>query len=36
MVFFIIGYYLLVTGHAVAQSVEALRNKPEDRGFDFG
>ena len=22
-------------GHAVAQVVEALRNKPEGRGFDF-
>jgi hypothetical protein len=22
-------------GHAVAQAVEALRNKPEGRGFDF-
>jgi hypothetical protein len=25
---------MLGTGHAVAQLVEALRYKPEDRGFD--
>jgi hypothetical protein len=26
--------YLILTGHAVAQLVEALRYKPEGRGFD--
>jgi len=29
------GYINILWGHAVAQLVEALRYKPEDRGFDF-
>jgi hypothetical protein len=28
-------YHVMVDGHAVAQLVEALRYKPEGRGFDF-
>jgi hypothetical protein len=31
---FIFLYYFLFRGHAVAQLVEALRCKPEGRGFD--
>jgi len=27
-------YYIILHGHAVAQLVEALRYKPEGRGFD--
>ena len=27
--------YFVMRGHAVAQLVEALRYKPEGRGFDF-
>ena len=30
----IMGTHMLVFEHAVAQSVEALRYKPEGRGFD--
>jgi len=35
VIFMIYTYQYLVTGRAVAQLVEALRYKPEGRGFDW-